>query len=212
MLLRVNSQLLLGDGWPRSEETAALVRRMSAVDWFHRTNVPDTSADRLVTALEQHARLLSLEPPVNDVIVLTPSEGRTALRNQRFPHERSPWEAALRSPFEKIHKAMVASERATGHSLLVNSGEALLMRPDALPISQDILWSRLEGPTDDLLPDGVVRHLVDLLLWEAGIMVAWEMVSDIVGENPYTPLLTVYEEGLYPLDIYDGGALLWAPW
>ena len=44
------------------------------------------------------------------------------------------------------------------------------------------------------------------------MMVLWEMVGDLVGENPYEPLLPVYEEGLYPLDLTPAGpVLLWAP-
>lgn len=85
------------------------------------------------------------------------------------------------------------------------------MRPDALPVSQDELWDRLEGPADDRLSGAALRILVDRVLWELGMMLLWEMVGDLVGPNPYAPLLVIYEEGFYPLDLSPLRARLWAP-
>ncbi|MAG58219.1 MAG: hypothetical protein CMJ83_18185 [Planctomycetes bacterium] len=206
----MKSPLLTDDGWPRSSEIAALVRRLAAVNWFRRHPHPDPPATRIGHALEEHASRVGFDL-VHDVNVLAPWEGRSALREHEGALERTQWDAALRERFATLRNAVIESGRAAGHALLMISGEALLMRPEALPLSQDELWTRLEGPADDRLPTSVVRKLVDRVLWETGMMVGWELVADLVGPNPFVPLLTIYEEGFYPLDLRDGTAWLWAP-
>lgn len=207
----VNSQLLVGDGWPRSVEVAALVRRVGAIDWFRRAATARDPSHRIARCLADHMQGLGAPAPTS-VDIQRPWEGRADLRGQDIDLSRPTWDGLLQARFEEVCDAIRSSGRARGHSLVVVSGEALLMRPDALPVQQETLWTRLAGPRDDSLPESTVRALVDRVLWELGMMVLWEMVGDLIGDNPYAPLLAIYEEGLYPLDITPGGpARLWAP-
>ncbi len=207
----MSSQLLAEDGWPRSTEVAALVRRIDAINWFRRDSAVCDPSRRLVSAAAEHTRRLGTSRP-QSFSVQQPWEGRAGIRDQRIDLSRPAWDALLRPGFDTAHSAIRRTGRAKGHSLVTVSGEALLIRPDALPVEQETLWERLQGPPDDRLPPAAVRTLVDRVLWELGMMVLWEMVGDLVGENPYEPLLPVYEEGLYPLDLTPAGpVLLWAP-
>lgn len=206
----MTSPLVIEDGWPRSRETAGLARRIGAVNWFQRTATTRDPTHRIAHALGTHAALLGLDGP-GSVDVMRPWEGRADIRGQRTDVTRPQWDLALRGPFERVRKAMLTSKRAHGSPLILPSGEALLMRPDALPVSQDELWDRLEGPADDRLSGAALRILVDRVLWELGMMLLWEMVGDLVGPNPYAPLLVIYEEGFYPLDLSPLRARLWAP-
>ena len=167
---------------------------------------------RIAAALHEHARRVGIDPEPPDAVVLSGADGRTALRSGKIDVSRHAWDQRLRAPFSAVQKELHDSGRAVGHPLLLPSGEAYLMRPGALPIDQEVLWERIAGPPHDDLPPKIVQVLVDRILWELGVMLTFELVGDrLETPNPYAPLLTVYEEGLYPLDIGPERALLWAP-
>jgi len=201
---------LVEDGWPRSRETSGLARRISAVNWFRRATTSRDPTHRIAHALGEHASLLGVPSP-GTVDVLRPREGRAEIRGQQIDVSRPVWDTALRGPFDRLRTTLLQSGRTRGHALVLPSGDALLMRPDALPLSQGTLWSRLEGPADDRVSEAVLRILIDRILWELGMMLAWEMVGDLIGPNPYAPLLVIYEEGLYPLEAAANRVRLWAP-
>jgi len=207
----VNSQLLTEDGWPRSREVATLARRIDAINWFQRDSVVRDPGQRLSDALVEHTRRLGAAAPAS-VNLRQSGEGRADIRDQHVDLKRPAWDALLRAPFDTARQVIRETGRARGHSLVLVSGEALLIRPEALPIQQETLWNRLQGPRKDRLPETTVSTLVDRVLWELGMAILWEMIGDLVGENPYESLLTVYEEGLYPLDLMPAGAVrLWLP-
>jgi hypothetical protein len=206
----VETCLLTEDDWPRARETVALTRRILALRWFRCQDWLQDPTARIAHALASHGSMIALTVPPSEVSVLGPDEGRDAIR-KGFPLDRPSWNRSLRRPFERLLDVILETGRARGHSVILLSGRSILMQPEALSIPQDDMWRNLEGPPEDTLPEASVRILVDRVLWELGMMMAWEMVADILGPNPYTPLLTLYEDGLYPLDFEGGKAVLWAP-
>jgi len=125
--------------------------------------------------------------------------------------ERPLWQASLSRHLDAARVLLIESGRGAGHPLFEVSGAAVLMRDAALPMDLEAIGKTLAGSGRCTLSSSRVEALVRRLVWEMGAIVLWETVGDLLGPNPFLPLLAIYEEGYYPLDLAAEHPLLWAP-
>ncbi len=184
--------------------------RIAAVPWFrtlpHRTD-PST---RVADALERHIRLVGITPAPRDLVVLSRDEGLAELRAKPALLARHFWEQRLVTTFERVTTTLLTGSRVDGDPLFSVSGRSVLLETTVLPLAQDVLLQRLEDARGYALNAESAQRLLDRLLWELGAMLAAELVGDLVGENPFVPLLDIHEEGLILLDITPERVTLWA--
>lgn len=199
------------NGTPRSREAAALIRRIAAIRWFPPEWTPP-AAPRVVAALQEHEIRAGLEPIPSQLKLLSGPEGRRMIAGGEIGLRRATWVLRLQAAVDDASGALRRSRRAEGHPLFQRECEALMIRPAALPVSQPELWRALQGEGTTSLEAPSVRILCDRILWELGAAVAWELAADLLqAENPFAPLIALYEEGIYPLDLCGPRVLLWAP-
>ena len=204
----MEQQILQEDGWPGSNVAVTLAQRIYSVQWFHRDGRPRNPAKRLANALSAHGERLGEPFGVQRVRILGPDEGRQQITESGDELPRMAWRQRLESEFVPAREKLLQSGRARGHALFETSGNNLAIHPTALPLVEQELWRALEHGGSSPLRPAIVRMLLDRLLWECGAMVAWAMLADRLPPNPFEPLLVVYEEGLFPIDIANGEALL----
>jgi hypothetical protein len=199
------------DGPPRSREVAELFRRIAAVRWFPRRWRPP-AAPRVVAALREHEIRTGLDQLPAALELLSGSEGRQLIARGEIDLSRRAWVLRLQAALDGACNALRAGLRAQSHPLFQRESEALMIRPTVLPVSQPALWRALQGEGPHSLEAATVRILIDRILWELGAAAAWELAADLLeAPNPFAPLLTLYEEGIYPLDLNGPRILLWAP-
>ena len=207
----VKSSAIMDVGGPRSAEVARLLKRISVIRWFRAGPIRPECGPQLAQAIESHLDGIGAERPAC-AEVLQSEVGARALLNGEIAASRPQWDGFIQAPFQALRDAALQSGRLREHPFLVVSGEAILVRPNALPLSQAALWSSLSQASHLQLPNRLLRILADRVLWELGMMVLHETLEDLMGENPYSPLLTLYEEGIYPLDLVSANrATLWTP-
>jgi len=207
----VTSSSIMGTGWPHSGRTVQLLKRAALIRWFSGPSAEHGVASKLADAIGAHQERLGC-PATKEIRVLSAEDGARAVLNGEVDVARPSWHRLLATRFEQLRARVVATHRLQGNPLLTISGEAILVYPEALPISQSEIWSALGKSGDLSLPDRLRRALVDRIIWELGAMILHESAGDPTEPNPFSPLLTVYEEGLYPLELGpDGEATLWSP-
>jgi hypothetical protein len=194
----------------RSGARNVLMARIATVTWFQPApHLTDPSA-RVADALAEHIRLLGIDPAPKRLQVLSRDEGLVHLRQHPHPLMRPFWELRLVERFEQAVKALLQGTRVDGDPLFSVAGRAVLMEAAVLPVAQDKVLVRLTDQRGYGLAPQIAQRLLDRLLWELGAMLAWETVADLIGPNPFTPLLSIHEEGLVLLDIDPDRVLLWA--
>jgi len=188
-----------------------MARRLTVIDWFRMPPDPQERLIRIAGALESHARLMLEKPSPEDLRILSGEEGRSFLLEGGTDVNRPAWMKILTARFEKILAALSETGRGAGHPLLDPHGNAPFPRVDALLLDQDLISTRLAGSGATMLSGDLTHALLHRLLYEMAALLLWEAVADILGENPFLPLLAIYEEGLYPLDLTADVPVLWAP-
>gem|GEM_PF-6829170 len=191
-------------------ERNALMARIAAVRWFRALPHGVDASARIADALERHIRLLGITPAPRELAVLTRDEGLAEVRARPALLARSYWEQRLTRSFEHVTSALLTGSRVDGDPLFSVSGRSVLLETTVLPLPQDLLLGRLMDARGYALDAASAQRLLDRLLWELGAMLAAELVGDLVGENPFKPLLDIHEEGLILLDITPERVTLWA--
>lgn len=195
---------------PCSGQRNALMARVAAVRWFDRLPRNTDPSARLADALSDHIRLLGMTPAPATLQVLSRDEGLALLRRDPQILARPQWERGMVQCFERAVRELLRGNRVDGDPLFVVTGRSVLLESTVLPVAQDRILHRLMDQRSYGLSGALAQRLLDRLLWELGAMLAWETVSDVLGPNPFTPLLTIHEEGLVLLDMNPERVLLWA--
>jgi len=197
--------------WPHAGHTAQLLKRAAVIRWFPAQPIQHGAATRLADAITAHRKRLGC-PPTDDIRILGAEDGARALLDGEMDVARPSWHRMLAKQFERLRVRALATDRLHKHPLLTVSGEAILVYPDALPISRSEIWNALSRSGNLSLPDRLRGALMDRIIWELGAMILHESAADPTELNPFAPLLSVYEEGLYPLELGpDAEITLWSP-
>ncbi|MSR74289.1 MAG: hypothetical protein EXS14_02300 [Planctomycetes bacterium] len=194
----------------RSGERNMLMARIAAVPWFQSIAHCTDPSSRVADALSEHIRLLGITPAPAHLNVLSRDEGLFMLRNDPSPCSRPFWDTHLVASFERACRALLAGKRVDHDPLFAVAGRSILMESTVLPVRQDMLLERLQDQRGYALSPPMAQALLDRVLWELGAMLAWETVGDLLGPNPFLPLLSIHEEGLVLLDVDRDRVLLWA--
>ena len=185
-----------------------MVTRASVVRWFELPPHAELRSGRIARALEEHGKLLAPAIPMRKSSVLSREDGISWIAEHGL--DPTPWRKALNTSQDQARQLALEHGRADSVGLFAQSGTSLSLRHSLITTPQP-LREVLGDPGAQLSPEDFSR-LDERLMWELGAMFLCELVSDLMGPNPISPLLTVYEEGLYPLDLTpDGLATLWAP-
>jgi hypothetical protein len=191
-------------------EVAALARRVAAIPWFEPMRRDAHLPTRLAAAILRHEVRLGFSGPPRPARILDTAAARAVLLAPAGEGSNR-WRRALDEQGQRLHRALRGRPELAQHPLLEWTGEALLLRTAVLPVPQARLRTRLAGPAEGRPPAAVIQCLVDRVLWEVGTAVAWPLGGPTLGPSPFDPLLDIYEEGLYPLDLGGAEIILWNP-
>lgn len=207
----VTSQLTRESGAPRGREVAQAARRLGVVRWFTLPPRPEVRAPRLLRALDAYASAPPDPRPVEEVRLLDGPAGRHLLGSGRTDPERHTWQGRVDAQWLRAREALLASGRGRGHPLLAFMGRSVSIRREILPVRAAELVRRLRATPGPVLPGEVAGILAERVVLEMGAYLVWEMVADLLGPNPFEALLTIYEEGCYPVELPGPRAVVWAP-
>ena len=201
------SNIVQDDGTPEQHRVALMARAWAALNERQNSTVREGAEHRIGAAASTHAELLSGR--VHTMSFVLPTDAEIWLTGQEPARRR--WLTRLAEQFESIREGLIALSKTRELPAHEVSGDAVLLRADCLPLKQDRLNRWVRGNETDGLSDELTQMIVDETLWQCGACLAWEYVCGHERENPFAPLLVIYEEGFIPLAWDEGAFTLLSP-
>lgn len=194
---------------PESVRVASVARRIAAIGWFPPLAPRPGRNVRVGRALQTLATAAGI-PAADAVEVLDGPGGRARLLEDPEALRDGGFRKALVEGFDAALHHLAPERVRRLPSFLDHEGGALILRPGAIPLDETRLASAFHGRGDPTLPEPLLRYLVDLVLWECGAALAMAWAAADGPSRDLGAVLSLYEEGLFPVRFDRGKTTLWA--
>lgn len=190
---------------------STLWQRLGSMRWFDGAPPTRGAPERLSRALFDLTKALPKDL-IPEHIQIAPSEqeledaGRLLLRK-----ELPPWRSALRTVLEQKLPCLLDVEHRSEGLAFVRSGDAWFLHKRSIPVPEERLHAQLQMAAHKSWSSDSIRALTTRILWDLGAFVTFELANTPRSQNPFFPLLRIYEEGLVLLDLTAARALIWRP-